>query len=114
MLVEHGLHSIPTGAGQRLRLERARFLPGHFVVSLLQPLPLLRVPHDLGLDASLDHVPLLQRLEPVGEQISLRFEAPEAACELVAKLQLGLGLLVLVLAQLGRLELLGLYRTTQF
>ena len=57
--------SIPTGANTtRLRLERTRLLPRHFVVALLQPLPLLRVPHDLGLDPGLNHVPLLQRLEP--------------------------------------------------
>ena len=59
------VHCIPSAANAtRLRLERARLLPGHFVVALLQPLPLLRVPHDLGLDPRLDHVPLLQRLEP--------------------------------------------------
>ena len=56
--------TLHTKRSQRLRLERARLLPGHFVVALLQPLPLLRVPHDLGLDPGLNHVPLLQRLEP--------------------------------------------------
>ena len=46
--------------------------------------------------------------QPVGEQVSFWLEASEVARELVAELQLGLRLLVLVLAQLGRFELLRL------
>ena len=46
--------------------------------------------------------------QPVGKQVSFGLEAPEVARELFAELQLGLGFLKLVLAQLRRLELLGL------
>ena len=55
---------IPTANATRLRLEGNGLLPRHFVVALLQPLPLLRVPHDLVLNPRFDQVPLLQRLEP--------------------------------------------------
>ena len=74
------VHCIPSAANAtRLRLQRARLLPGHFVVALLQPLSLLRVPHDLGLDPSLDHVPLLQRLEP-NEGSVYEINAIQAIC----------------------------------
>ena len=50
------------------------FLPWHFVTPLLQPLPLLGIPHNLLLHAGLNNIAPLQALETVREKIALRFQ----------------------------------------